>query len=65
MSMKTMTAAERDRLDKLLRELSREYARLSDDGRDALHQRHRGLGWALARIIDHYDHIGRHGSVDS
>lgn len=57
--IETMTAAELRRLDKLLGELSREYGRLSDDSRDQLRRQNRDLGWALARIVDHYDHGGR------
>ena len=55
----TMTAAKRRRLDKLLRDLSSEYGRLSERSRDELHQQHRDLGWALARTVDHYDHTGQ------
>lgn len=55
----TMTAAERRRLDKLLRDLSSEYGRLSERSRGELHQQHRDLCWALARTVDHYDHTGQ------
>lgn len=57
--IENMTTAERRRLDKLLRDLSREYGVLSDSGREDLHQQHRDLGWALARTVDHFDHTGQ------
>jgi hypothetical protein len=56
--IETMTAAELRRLDKLLGDLCREYGRLSDDSRDEIRRQARDLGWALARIVDHYDHAG-------
>lgn len=54
--IETMTTAELRRLDKLLGELSREYGRLNDESRDQLRRQNHDLGWALARIVDHYDH---------
>jgi hypothetical protein len=56
--IETMTAAELRRLDKLLGDLCREYGRLSDERRDEIRRQARDLGWALARIVDHYDHAG-------
>ena len=47
--IENMTEADRRRLDRLLRDLSREYGRLTDAGREELYAMHRDLGWALAR----------------